>query len=340
MTSEVDWVHPSVRDVVIGYLMDHGADRLQFLYTASVSGLVLALSSAGGATGDRTLPLLRTEADWKALGIRISSIIPDLGSLEQLSLLRGLVSALTVYPFIPGSELSGHFRDVSMVAMDGLRQCWDAEQTVPDLAMLQSYFRLAEMIHALVPCPRLHPTWGQHVEAARRPMSNSVVKSFGRLTQLAALIEREEPRFLRVIGFPDSMGDLIERMVRQIEEELQTLPERDPDEEEEVSDDSVEEGSSEMRPVEPSLDEARESEWLEEVITLLKTWARLAGTPAPELEALLRAARWEWGVRETRSSRSWQGGHHATPALGGFYPPPARGEAGGGFDLDQFFSDL
>ena len=55
---EVDWVHPSCRDLAIDELLEHSTDRQRFLMTCSETGLALATSLAGGAKGLRRLPLL------------------------------------------------------------------------------------------------------------------------------------------------------------------------------------------------------------------------------------------------------------------------------------------
>jgi hypothetical protein len=55
------WVHPSWRDLIIEHVMEDEKDRQRFLEHTGIDGLILAVSSFGGATGTREFPLLRNE---------------------------------------------------------------------------------------------------------------------------------------------------------------------------------------------------------------------------------------------------------------------------------------
>jgi hypothetical protein len=60
LAEEVDWIHPSCRDLAIDELAENAADRRRFLANCSETGLALATSLAGGAQGLRRLPLLQS----------------------------------------------------------------------------------------------------------------------------------------------------------------------------------------------------------------------------------------------------------------------------------------
>ena len=64
----VDWVHPSWRDLVIESLAADPSERRRFLRRCGVDGAAIALSTEGGAAGERARPLLQQDADWDALG--------------------------------------------------------------------------------------------------------------------------------------------------------------------------------------------------------------------------------------------------------------------------------
>jgi hypothetical protein len=55
--TSVTWVHPSWRDLVIDELAADADARRRFLARCTIDGLVLALSTGGGASGERALPL-------------------------------------------------------------------------------------------------------------------------------------------------------------------------------------------------------------------------------------------------------------------------------------------
>src|SRR5439155_7968902 len=63
----VDWIHPSYRDLVIDELTNDLQLQTIFLNNASLQGLQLALSEAGGASGARDFPFLGSDASWEAL---------------------------------------------------------------------------------------------------------------------------------------------------------------------------------------------------------------------------------------------------------------------------------
>ncbi len=80
---EIDWIHPSCRDLAIDELMESKKDRQRFLANCSETGLSLATSLAGGAKGTRRFPLLQTPADWRTFVIRAEELI-----LQNPSVLR------------------------------------------------------------------------------------------------------------------------------------------------------------------------------------------------------------------------------------------------------------
>lgn len=71
----VDWIHPSYRDLVIDELMVDLDQQANFVRNASLIGLGLALSEAGGEAGKRVLPFLRSEYSWQALQTRLLDLI-------------------------------------------------------------------------------------------------------------------------------------------------------------------------------------------------------------------------------------------------------------------------
>jgi hypothetical protein len=82
-----EWIHPSWRDVCIEFLAERKERRTRFLERCSVNGLLLALSKGGGVAGERVMPLLKDEDDWKSLSRSASEIAleGDLDSLEKLA---------------------------------------------------------------------------------------------------------------------------------------------------------------------------------------------------------------------------------------------------------------
>lgn len=80
------WVHPSYRDAMVEYLVKSPRDRLRYLETCDIGGVLLALSSFGGYGAPRYAPLLIQEKDWRAVSDRITSIAGQL-NISQLDML-------------------------------------------------------------------------------------------------------------------------------------------------------------------------------------------------------------------------------------------------------------
>ena len=76
--ARVGWVHPSWRDLVIEELATDADARRAFLRDCSVEGVLLALSTGGGVTGERSLPLLIDDADWDLVGDRAAGFLSEL----------------------------------------------------------------------------------------------------------------------------------------------------------------------------------------------------------------------------------------------------------------------
>ncbi len=74
---QIHWIHPSCRDLAIDELSKDTRDRQRFLTNCSDVGLALATSLAGGAEGQRQLPLLQTEGDWRGFAIRAKEIVQE-----------------------------------------------------------------------------------------------------------------------------------------------------------------------------------------------------------------------------------------------------------------------
>jgi len=61
------WIHPSIRDLVINFLIESKTERHNFLRSCSISGVSLAISVGGGGEGTRLVPLLLEAVDMEIL---------------------------------------------------------------------------------------------------------------------------------------------------------------------------------------------------------------------------------------------------------------------------------
>jgi len=108
----IEWIHPSYRDLVIGELGDDKPMRMLFLDLMDFEGIVLAVSQAGGARGQRQLPLLRTESDWVVFERRCTEICDKKDPETVASLLRVLRSTAVDLKHEPRQRVGPRPRDL------------------------------------------------------------------------------------------------------------------------------------------------------------------------------------------------------------------------------------
>jgi hypothetical protein len=332
----IDWVHPSVRDVAINYLMSHDAERRQFLLTALSPGIVLALSTAGGVRGERAFPLARTTADWAAIERRVEELLRGASPDDQLALMRGLLSPLTE-PSLGSSERSrlGHLVALSL---DTIAADWDTREAALPRAALATFFELSSQARVHTRCPRLDPSWDKLATAAtvaaQRGRVDKVTNAYEWL-RLAQLLLDNEPRFLRAVGWPIEHYGILEKWRELIAARVDAMWDLDEDETEEYE---VHDGQWATLPVEPSSEEEEERGWLEVADDFLRLARSLALFSPVEVEDTHQAVEEHLSARQTRHER-WEeeGPRDGEPD---YDRDAVRSPPGSDFDIDAFFSDL
>lgn len=153
---KVTWVHPTWRDLVIEQLSADPALRRRFLSRCGVHGAVLALSVAGGATGERALPLMAADGDWDVLGDRLYALIPELDTPDLVALLAAVAQAVEeLRNSGPGIEAAA----LAQTVLARVRsRCDGAGQPIP-LALLDAWLRAARRLGRWPEPPDLAITW-------------------------------------------------------------------------------------------------------------------------------------------------------------------------------------
>jgi hypothetical protein len=205
-------MHPSWRDLVIDRLTAHQPSRRKFLERTGISGFLLALSSAGGATGGRELPLLRNEEDWRAL----SAAIPRVLRSERFAVWRVLTSLQSALlgstdarPAAGATERQ--ITNLAEKVLASLRDGWGAGENPPSAAELDLYYGVSECIAPLPQGPDLRLIWEAAWKAARSNIAKfdptEIEMKLDELldwAQIASSISENEPRFLRQVWFPEN----------------------------------------------------------------------------------------------------------------------------------------
>ena len=153
----VEWVHPSWRDLVIDALSADAAERRAFLEACELPGIELALSTGGGATGGRTLPLLAADEDWDALGDAVHQLCRDASQPELARLLGALETAVYAAPTL---RAEGELRALAELALDTVRRRMEAAGAVWEPGALEAWFVLARRVDKQIAAPDMGPTAG------------------------------------------------------------------------------------------------------------------------------------------------------------------------------------
>lgn len=201
-----DWMHPSCRDLVIGHLALHSGRRDSFLRRCRLPGILLALSTGGGAQGEILLPLLRDGRDWDNLADNAVRAVAALSQNDLTRLLRALSEVTEVMKV--GQEQE-RVRRVVHQCLSAAAERWKTSAEVISLPLLKMYYDLSVCTLPLAPAPELAATW----TAATETMTHAVAYlAMGVLEpepllqwfRLAMVIQENDPRFIRAVGFPGS----------------------------------------------------------------------------------------------------------------------------------------
>jgi hypothetical protein len=157
-TLKVDWVHPSWRDLVIDRLRGDDEERQAFLRRCTVEGLLLALSSGGGASGDRDLPLLLVDRDWDLVTDQVVVTIRDASDRDVVRLLDALANAVDIASGVPRLDLAEVVALAASALRAAQRRC-DRRTDPIELDLIAAWLRLARRLPEQLAAPRLDRTW-------------------------------------------------------------------------------------------------------------------------------------------------------------------------------------
>jgi hypothetical protein len=154
----IGWVHPSWRDLVIAELTGDAAARRRFLSACGIYGVMLTLSSQGGPTGERSLPLLLGDRDWDALGDRIAELLRELEDQDVARLLLALVDTLSA-ELEPAQYLEAE--SLAQYVLGATRRAWEKPPHPMPVFLIEAWYATrAELAQPTEP-PPIAPTWSE-----------------------------------------------------------------------------------------------------------------------------------------------------------------------------------
>jgi hypothetical protein len=215
----VTWVHPSWRDLVIEQLVEDAPRRQRFLRECSIDGLLLAVSIAGGASGELELPLLQEDADWDALSDRVAGAMSE---LEHPDLTRWFVALAEARL---DAEPEGELQALVRYSLELVSRRWREECEVVPVGLLASWFDIAATASLTEPIerPDIVATWVELLPGDRvDPRVASDVVRFDEWLALVQLLQERAPEALATVGFPERYRSVVGRLVDDVHRMLRT----------------------------------------------------------------------------------------------------------------------
>jgi hypothetical protein len=212
----IGWVHPSWRDLVINELREDTAARRRFLGACDVDGTMLALSQEGGIAGERSLPLLMTDADWDLLGDRLRQLVRELEDQDLARVLLALRGALSA-----GIEQSQkrEARGLAEYILTATARCWNEHRKPLPVFLVEAWYALNDWAPEPADPPRLGPTWAE-LYPGSPPVHELERSELARADEWLALVQtlaRYDPKALGALGFFERAQELLEHLIDAIE---------------------------------------------------------------------------------------------------------------------------
>jgi hypothetical protein len=221
----VAWVHPSWRDLVIDHLSSDRGARERFLRNCSIHGVLLALSLAGGVTGDRELPLLRCDADWDALTDRLYDLVPELEPAELVDLMDAL--QVTIRD-VQGTSSQTEADALASAALARVRSLWTSARTPIPVIALETWLTLAAQLSSKPEPPAIAITWAELLPTAAPNLSEAAsLEHFADWLTVADLLLDHEPDLLAGLGFPGRSPQICDDFLNALEHDNEPIQSRD-----------------------------------------------------------------------------------------------------------------
>jgi hypothetical protein len=224
--SHVEWVHPSVRDMVIGHLMEDTAARRAFLANTGIEGLMLALSSSGGAEGERQFPLLEGEAEWSKVERRVVELLSMGGGDSQDRVLPLLGDTARLSRSVIDRTDAKRLGDLTHRGLEALQERWALQDAAVSNIELRNFYRASADLLNPVQSPDLAKTWNTSVETVSASLPSiieQVMQAAEEWLDLATLLQRNDPEQLTHLSFPARYEELVEKIVEVLESEEDDL---------------------------------------------------------------------------------------------------------------------
>src|SRR5262249_55135625 len=141
---------------------------------AGLDGIMLALSSEGGAAGDRLFPLLVDEEDWRAVTDRLNELPATLSDFDmgRLAALLADISRLALSG--EGAEHSSGVRELAVIGLEATRQHWNERGEPLGIYELRGFYGASANLLPPVPGPDLTASWEASLDSVGSSISSDI----------------------------------------------------------------------------------------------------------------------------------------------------------------------
>ena len=208
----IDWVHPSWRDLVIEQLRSDRHGRQRFLGACGPYGALLVLSGAGGAGGERVLPLLIDDADWDVFTDRVGELLRELDDTDLARLLLACAEALAADLDV---RQTAELQSLVEYALSATRRLWDAQRKAFPIHLLEAWYTASGNLARPLEAPRIHATWvALHPASADVADEQHELRRSDEWLELAQTLRTHDPPALESLGFPDTDALWLRRLAQ------------------------------------------------------------------------------------------------------------------------------
>jgi hypothetical protein len=205
----IGWVHPSWRDLVIGELAGDADARRRFLSASGIYGALLALSRKGGATGERSLPLMICDGDWDTLGDRIAQLLPELEDRDLGRLFLALGDALNEW-LEPAQR--PEVESLTCYVLGASSRSWQKHSGIVPVFVLDAWYAANAMLAEPAEPPPIRATWVD-LEPSRALLAGRLeardLHVLDDWLTLAQILAAHAPGALHELGFYDQDQQLL-----------------------------------------------------------------------------------------------------------------------------------
>jgi hypothetical protein len=219
-----DWIHPTVRDLVVEHLSCDDEARNIFLANCSTTGIALAMSIGGGHMGRREMPLLTDERDWTSLCDNVKKNIVSYSEAEFTRILE-------IAKSLAKSTTDNSGQKYIKLLLECCRICWSEKDSPREMELgdLERYYALSVVVEPLPPGPGLEAIWQRYSSRADAEIATleagvddvPIATAIRKFMKLIHVLEENEPRFLKSKGYPANyktkFGALLPRIDEWIE---------------------------------------------------------------------------------------------------------------------------